>query len=247
MTRDEWPPDFLDFLDSVTGRRARTVIEHILTYGFITTEELAEQYGYKHPPRAARDVREQGVPLVTFRVTSKDGRTIGAYKFGDPADIRHDRFGGRKVISKDFKDDLLHAQDHICQICLGHFDARYLQVDHRVPYEIAGDIEPHEREIEKYMLLCGSCNRAKSWSCEQCPNWTDEKSPDVCATCYWAFPENYEHIAMQPFRRVALTWTGGETEAFDRLQEQATAHDTTIPEYIKAILANHLKRHNLQD
>lgn len=53
----EW---FLDHLRAATGRRSRIVIEHILKHGFITTEELSERYGYGHPPRAARDVREQG-------------------------------------------------------------------------------------------------------------------------------------------------------------------------------------------
>ena len=44
---------------------------------------LIKLYGYQHPPRAARDVRELGIPLVTFRIKSSDGRSIGAYKFGN--------------------------------------------------------------------------------------------------------------------------------------------------------------------
>jgi len=66
-------------LDSVTGKRPRTVIDHILEHGHVTTEQLTSLYGYQHPPRAARDVRDHGVPLETFRVKSSDGRTIGAY------------------------------------------------------------------------------------------------------------------------------------------------------------------------
>lgn len=46
---------------TVTAKRPRTVIDHILKHGYVTTEELKEQYGYDHPPRAARDVREQGI------------------------------------------------------------------------------------------------------------------------------------------------------------------------------------------
>jgi hypothetical protein len=53
---------FLTQLKAVTNKRARIVIDHILEHGFITTEELETQYGYKHPPRAARDVRGQGIP-----------------------------------------------------------------------------------------------------------------------------------------------------------------------------------------
>lgn len=63
-------------LDKISNKRARIVIEHILKHGLVTTEELEQQYGYKHPPRAARDVRESGIPLETFRVKNKEGRSI---------------------------------------------------------------------------------------------------------------------------------------------------------------------------
>ena len=71
-------------LNSITDKRPSTVIQHIIRHGFITTEELANDYGYEHAPHAARDVRERGVNLVTYRVKSSDGRNIAAYKFGNP-------------------------------------------------------------------------------------------------------------------------------------------------------------------
>ena len=73
----EW---FLDFCRSVTAKRPRTAINHILEHGHITTEELKDKYGYDHPPRAARDVRELGIPLETFRVEASSGRKIAAYR-----------------------------------------------------------------------------------------------------------------------------------------------------------------------
>ena len=51
-------------LAAVTGKRARIVINHILKHGSITTDDLKEQYGYDHPPRAIKDVSDQGIPLV---------------------------------------------------------------------------------------------------------------------------------------------------------------------------------------
>ena len=61
MTREDLPRHFVELLESVRHKRARTVIDHILEHGQITTAELKDQYGYNHPPRAARDVREQGI------------------------------------------------------------------------------------------------------------------------------------------------------------------------------------------
>ncbi len=79
------------------------MINHILEHGYVTTEELRDTYGYNHPPRAARDVREKGIPLETFRVTGADGRKIGAYRFGDPAKARFSRTGGRTAFAKELK------------------------------------------------------------------------------------------------------------------------------------------------
>ena len=78
MTKQEWPREFLDLLNSVQNKRARTVVDHILEHGQVTTEELKERYGYNHPPRAARDVREQGIPLETFNTLRV--RTGGALR-----------------------------------------------------------------------------------------------------------------------------------------------------------------------
>jgi hypothetical protein len=69
MTKQSLPPEFLKRLRAVKNKRPRTVIRHIIRRGYITTEELKAKYGYDHPPRAARDVRDEGIPLETFRVS----------------------------------------------------------------------------------------------------------------------------------------------------------------------------------
>ena len=66
MSNTNYPKEFIKLLQSVKAKRPKTVIDHILKHGQITTEELKDTYGYNHPPRAARDVREQGIPLKTL-------------------------------------------------------------------------------------------------------------------------------------------------------------------------------------
>lgn len=134
MSESDLPPEFMRLLQSVTAKRPRIVIDHILEHGFVTTEELRDLYGYNHPPRAARDVRELGIPLETFRTTGSDGRTIGAYRFGDPSAVRRGRLAGRKTFSKAFKSTLFAHQNGQCTVCDSHYAQRYLQVDHRIPY-----------------------------------------------------------------------------------------------------------------
>jgi len=40
MTKPKLPKDFIALCKKVTAKRPRTVIEHILKHGFITTQEL---------------------------------------------------------------------------------------------------------------------------------------------------------------------------------------------------------------
>lgn len=128
MTINDLPSDFVERCKAVTAKRPRTVIDHILQHGYITTEELKEKYGYNHPPRAARDVREQGISLETFRVIGSDGRKIGAYRFGDPAKTRFSKLSGRTAFAKRLKGELIELHDSRCAIYLEEFDERNLWI-----------------------------------------------------------------------------------------------------------------------
>ena len=222
-------------LQQISNKRARIVIEHILAHGFITTEELEKKYGYNHPPRAARDVRESGIPLETFRVKDSDGRTIAAYRFGDVSQIRSGRLQGRQTFPKSFKNALYEKQEGKCAICSGRFETRYLQVDHRIPYEVIGD-KQEKLYHEDFQLICASCNRAKSWSCEHCENWLKEKSPNICLSCYWANSKNYVHIALREIRRVDIVWESDEVQVYEKLKQEAQQNKTPLPEFVKRVV-----------
>ena len=233
------PDDFIQLCQAVTAKRPKAVIDHILQYGFITTEDLKETYGYNHPPRAARDVREHGIPLETFRVKGSDGRRIAAYKFGDISKARFARFSGRTGLSKQIKGELIKRYGCTCSIYLEEVEERELQIDHRVPFEINGepDLEP-----ENFMLVCGSANRAKSWSCEHCENWNNIKDKSICLSCYWAYPENYAHIAMRQVRRMDLLWEGNDVEIYEALKQRAISLEKEIPEFVKEIIKREIER-----
>ena len=210
------PQSFIDKLRSVTAKRPATVIRHILKHGHITTEELKDIYGYNHPPRAIRDVREQGIPIETYRVKGEDGRTIAAYRFGDPRDVDKSvrKSVGRTALSKTLKQALIEKYGARCFIYSEPLDEALLQVDHRIPYEIGG--EQDGQDLDMYMLLSPSANRAKSWTCEHCTNW-ERRDASFCMDCFWAYPEHYTHIAGHHCRRIVLTFTGNEIEDYDKL------------------------------
>lgn len=230
----EYPKEFMDLLNSVTAKRPKTVIEHILKHGYITTEELTNLYGYNHPPRAVRDVREHGIPIETYRIKDKEGRSIAAYKFGNPDGITKNRTAkssGRTVLSKALKQALIEKYGAKCFVYLERMDENILQIDHRVPYEIGGETD--EKNIDAFMLLSPSANRAKSWTCEHCPNW-EIKDSAYCVRCFWAHPENYTHIAGREERVISIIFTGNEIEDYNKLI--ALVGEKQAQDYIKTLI-----------
>ena len=234
----DYPKEFLDLLESVSDKRPRTVIQHILKNGYITTQELADDYGYNHPPRAARDVRELGIPLVTYRVPGPDGRKIAAYKFGDPSEIKNmlSKASGRTVLSKALKQALIEKYGPKCFIYSETMDENILQVDHRVPYEIGG--EQDEEELDCFMLLSPSANRAKSWTCEHCTNW-ETQDTEFCLSCFWAHPEKYNHVAGRLEKVVLIIFSENEIDDYNKLIE--LAGEEAAQETIKRIIHERLK------
>ena len=151
----EVPKNLLARIEAVTNKRARFVLDSIVKNGVVTTEEI-NGAGYEHPPRAARDVRELGFSLKAIKVKHSNGRAIGAYVF-DEGEFQTGK-AGRRALSKKGRNAIIHAAGEKCQICGSEHN---LQVDHRIPYEVGG--EPELDEEQPYQVLCGSCNRKKSW------------------------------------------------------------------------------------
>lgn len=234
----EYTKEFLTLLNSIEAKRPRTVIQHILEHGCISSQELKDIYGYNHPPRAIRDVREYGIPLITYSIEGNDGRKIAAYKFGNPNDIENplSKSAGRTAFSKVLRQALINKYGAKCFIYYESMDESLLQVDHRIPYEIGG--ENDERKIEAYMLLCRSANRAKSWTCEHCENW-ENKNIAFCMTCFWAYPENYEHIAGKYEKVISIIFTGYEIEDYRKLIEIVGAENAQ--DTIKSLIHDFLK------
>lgn len=231
----------MDYIQSITNKRAKIVIDHILQHGFISTEDLENTYGYNHPPRAARDVRETGIPLETFKIKSKDGKSIAAYKFGDISQLQINRMAGRTMFPKEFKKTLFDSCNGKCAICNGEFEERYLQIDHKIPYEVGGNING-KQDVRDFTLLCASCNRAKSWSCEHCENWQNTKNTSLCLQCYWGNPFEYNHIALQEVRRLDLQWEGEEVKNYDAIKIAADSKNIEMPDFVKQLLENSVRK-----
>ena len=237
MDINNLPKDFTDIIKSVTNKRARFVIDTILKKGFCSTEDL-KNAGYEHAPRAARDVRELGIPLNTIRIKDSEGKSIAAYKFGDWEEAKQKnqlaKVGGRTQLTSKLKLALIERYGARCNLYGEEYPERLLQPDHRIPYEIGGDPDDM-KNTDYFMLLCPSANRDKSWACEHCDNWII-KDVNQCTTCYYAFPENYSHIAGEQERKIDLIFKGDKIQIYDDLTEMAREKNIETQDFIKRIL-----------
>lgn len=136
---------------------------------------------------------------------------------------------------------LIEAHGSKCFIYGEAMAAGELQVDHRVPYEVAGDAPGLSPDPKDFMLLSPAANRAKSWSCEQCENWRISRDIETCGNCYWASPEDYKHVAMIPQRRLDLLWRGDDVADYEQAREAANQAGEPLPEFVKAAIRMRLK------
>ena len=237
-TRNDLTSDIVEELIIRTTGRSRVVVEHILEHGFITTLDLSE-LGYEHPPRAAADVRDRGIPLETV-VKTIDGKRIGHYRFPDDMEQLDQTSIGRIAISKKFRKEVLEHYGEIDIFTRAATSPREIQIDHRIPYRISGD--PRQPfEVEDFMPVSAAMNRSKSWECEACPNW-EERVVEVCESCYWAIPDRfYQHVATVPVRRLDITWQGkNEIIEFDYLLQRSQDEELDMATLVKEMIAKRL-------
>jgi hypothetical protein len=227
------------FIRKNPNSRAAKVLRAMLERGSVTTDEL-QKLGYNHPPRARMDVVDNGFSVKTTMIRDATGKRMASYSLVGDAELRDQV--GRARIPKSFKNKLLAFYGEKDGITGWEVDGRALQVDHRIPYQVSGDSGLANQDVSVFMLLSGSSQRAKSFSCEQCRNFVELRDPAICATCYWAFPESYGHVAMRQVRRADIVWEDAEVAEFDALTEGAEAAGLTLADYVKRLLREGLDR-----
>jgi len=144
---------------------------------------------------------------------------------------------------KALKDRLISVRGEVCTVCRSEWEGRYLQIDHRIPYAVIGDtdFDPLDLHTEDFLLLCSSCNRSKSWSCEHCQNFSEVRDRSVCESCYWASPDQYSHIALSEARRLVVVWEGSDVEMYDLLLVAADVAGIDPTEFAKLSIKRSLK------
>jgi hypothetical protein len=236
---DESPDDFVQRCRAVTAKRARTVIDHILQHGHITTDELKTLYGYNHPPRAARDVIEHGIPLIMYRVEGPDGRKIAAYRFGDPSSIGFRRLSGRTALAKALKRAISKSTERSALSILNRCRMPNSKSTTEFPTRSLAiwEHKNHPNSCFCAVPLIGP-NRDRANTAAIGGSYTNLK---IGRACYWAYPESYTHVAMEEIRRLDVIWRGQEVTQYEDLRRAAISSGDTASRFVKNALRRILK------
>lgn len=218
-------------ISQINSKRPKAVLDHIVAHGSVSTDQL-KAIGYNHVPRAARDVRELGIRLITTSVKNSAGGRMASYTFADPPLEAGKQ--GRTQFPKKLRIELIDKAGGRCAVCRIQYN---LQIDHKIPYEIAAESQAGDHD--PYQVLCGSCNRTKSWACEHCENML-LKNPNVRRGCYWVDRTDYQRVAMRRERRVDVVWTGDEVQSFETFRIKVTSNGRTPAEELKALLSERI-------
>lgn len=205
----------------------------MLSNGALTSSEMLS-FGHMHPARVIGDVRDQGIPVKTTTIFEQ-GKRYASYTLGKARDINRVKFGGRKAIPSYIKDMLVARSGMRCQLSEATLENTDLEVDHRIPFALAG--EPvHPKCPTNYMLLSRSMQMKKSKECAGCPNLKKLKSVDNCKECYWASPEHYTHTAMRQEQVTNINWTDEDAISLAKIRELAISHGISVESLIKKTL-----------
>ena len=187
--------------------------------------------------------------MDTFKIKDSSGKTIAAYKFGDWEAAKKSnqllKVSGRTQITEKLKNALIDRYGAKCHLYGEEYPARLLQPDHRVPYEIGGD--PIDMlNTDYFMLLSPSANRDKSWACEHCSNWA-EKNIDMCKICYYAYPEEYQHIAGVREKKLELVFRNEDFNLFNDIVKKSNLHNTSYQSEVKRMINYYHKINGIRD
>ncbi len=216
------------------GQRARIVLNRILDHGDCSTEWLQEQ-GYDHAPRAAQDLKDAGVPLKSHKkdTNSKTGNRMSSYYLPDrkPSEVK----AGRKQPPKKFKKDLIKKYGQKDQFTGQETAGHELTMDHRTPYDVGGD--PDIFDVKDWMLLGASSQQRKKHACSNCENQKTIKDPAICRRCYWAYPEDFDHVAMENLRRIDVEFRGSDVDKYNQLEQYANRMELSIGDAIRFLIS----------
>lgn len=58
----------------------------------------------------------------------------------------------------------------------------------------------------------------------------------MCRTCYYAHPEEYQHIAGIREKKLALVFGGDDIDLFNEIVEEANLHKTSYQSVVKRMI-----------
>jgi hypothetical protein len=210
----------VEYLEAVLDRRlvrmAKAVRDLLFEHGSVTTQQVR---AIPYDPVAIFELTRMGVTLSSEPYRGSGGSGT-LYRWSPETFVR--RLGKRRPLTKGEKRELFARTDGICPLCR---ERPCKEADHRTPYGIVENDLHTSEGLGAFQGTCSSCNTEKDKECRACSNFTVERDPSICLRCRWAYPEGYDHIAMERRRKLILVATTDESiEQLVKLESAAKKH-----------------------
>ena len=69
----------------------------------------------------------------------------------------------------------------------------------------------------------------------------------MCKTCYYAYPEEYQHIAGVREKQLNLVFNSEDIDLFNEIVEEANLHNTSYQSVVKRMIKYYQKINTIKD
>lgn len=219
--------------------RAKVAADLLIKKGTITKYDFENtNVPVSQAPRAIRDLKDHGIPIKTLeRISVPQAKTkVSQYAFGSVDDIVSTSKYGRMYNPSGMKEKLVRLHGRVCVFCGKKLSGQDMELDHKLPVNIFGDLSSVERlNPDNYQLVCRKCNRLKREATSHGAFDDRKQGMDIVKQNYWYDPVRYrKNKKGHLFDQSIIVWnTNEDRQVYNQIEQYAEDSKKDFQEALK--------------
>ena len=168
-------PSILEKFEKSENDNVKVFIKHIIDNGKILSHTLSNEYGVKQAYKVAKEAKNEGFPLISYKVKSEDGRYIQAYKFPEKDESnnikngyiwKNEKIGSIKTFIETIESLNLDKPSKYAYFFRGHADYKKFKLEPSI-YREKRWIENENKMFREVIIKCPSDFKSTSSTFEK--------------------------------------------------------------------------------